>query len=108
MSGRSVIESPALERENYRLSLIAASTAWQEHAACLPIDTAIFFPNSSSTAKTPSTAWDTPRTICEQCTVRGKCLDFAIKWRLMNGMYGGKTPEERVTIRNRRKKEGLL
>lgn len=87
------------------MSLIAASTAWQEHAACLPLDTTIFFPNSSSTSKAGSTAWDRPRLVCERCGVKGKCLDFALRWRLADGMYGGKTPEERVTIRNRRKKE---
>lgn len=87
------------------MSLIAASTAWQEHAACLPLDTAIFFPNSSSTSKASSSAWERPLVVCNRCVVRGACLDFALKWKLSDGMYGGKTPEERVTIRNRRKKE---
>lgn len=87
------------------MSLIAASTAWQEHAACINVDTAIFFPNSSSTSKAASTAWNTPKLICDTCPVRLKCLDFAIKWRLTNGMYGGKTPEERNKIRQQRKKE---
>lgn len=89
------------------MSLIASSTAWQEHAACLQIDTSFFFPNSSSTSKLPSasTAWERARMVCDACPVKGKCLDFAIKWRLGSGMYGGKTPEERNKIRQQRRKE---
>ena len=88
------------------MSLISTTTEWQERAACLTINTTIFFPYSTGYHEKPgSTAWDRARAVCKVCTVRMKCLDFAINNRLGDGMYGGKTPEERNAIRNQRRKE---
>jgi WhiB family redox-sensing transcriptional regulator len=66
----------------------------------------VFFPLSTGELGRPaSTAWNLARSICKVCPVRLACLDHAIKNRLNEGMWGGKTPEERVTIRNQRRKE---
>jgi WhiB family redox-sensing transcriptional regulator len=45
------------------------------------------------------------KTVCDECTVRGKCLDFALETNQDWGIWGGKSEDERRDIRRRRAAE---
>jgi hypothetical protein len=71
---------------------------WRDRAACIAVETQVFFPKD---AREPN-AYATARSICSMCAVRTQCLQMVInlessddKW----GMFGGLTPLERRAIR---------
>jgi WhiB family transcriptional regulator, redox-sensing transcriptional regulator len=37
--------------------------------------------------------------VCERCEVRGRCLDYALATRVVEGVWGGLTPSERKRLR---------
>lgn len=40
------------------------------------------------------------KALCEQCTVKHECLEFALSFEIdRDGIYGGHTPTERAGIR---------
>ena len=78
---------------------------WTERAACrdLPSDIAdaVFFPKRGETGAagpdwTDALAW------CATCPVRDACGQYAIDENLTYGMWGGLTPQERTTTRQKR------
>ncbi len=60
-------------------------------AACLGSDTNQFFISTGESSK-PAKA------ICKDCKVRKECLDWAIKYKITFGVWGGKTVRERRKI----------
>jgi WhiB family redox-sensing transcriptional regulator len=36
------------------------------------------------------------KAVCEMCTVRAKCLEWALARRIPHGVFGGLSPEERA------------
>ena len=68
---------------------------WRAAAACRDLDTAIFFPETDEEAE-PAKA------VCASCPVREACLDFAMKNRQEEGVWGGLTQTERRRLRRRR------
>lgn len=73
---------------------------WRDQAACANFDTNLFFPepDASDTLAQISQA----KAVCAACPVRDNCLEFAIRTRQLDGVWGGCTPEERRSIRRRR------
>jgi WhiB family redox-sensing transcriptional regulator len=67
---------------------------WKADAACLDLDTSLFFPESESDAAKAIT-------VCAICPVREECLDFAIRTRQNDGIWGGRTEPERRRLRRR-------
>ena len=67
---------------------------WKADAACRDLDTNLFFPDSESDSG-PALA------VCAVCPVREQCLDFAIRTRQNDGVWGGATETERKRIRRR-------
>ena len=67
---------------------------WTADAACRDLDVDLFFPDSES---------DSGRAleICAVCPVREACLDFALRTRQHDGVWGGATETERKRIRRR-------
>jgi WhiB family transcriptional regulator, redox-sensing transcriptional regulator len=74
---------------------------WRADAACSDFDTNMFFPDveSDEDVRPQITA---AKGICAACPVRHACLEFAIRTRQLDGVWGGHTPEERRSIRRRR------
>lgn len=68
--------------------------AWKADAACLDLDTDIFFPESESKAAQALS-------ICSICPVRDECLDFALRTRQHDGIWGGLTETERRRLARR-------
>jgi WhiB family transcriptional regulator, redox-sensing transcriptional regulator len=74
---------------------------WRSDAACSSLDTNLFFPDPDGGHETlPMVA--SAKAVCGECPVRQSCLEFAIRTRQLDGVWGGHTPEERRSIRRRR------
>lgn len=72
----------------------SANSNWRLQAACRGMDVSIFVPDSKGWL-----LYIEARIICETCTVRQPCLDYAMSLPDTVGMFGGLTPEERKLLR---------
>ncbi len=84
--------------------MTATGTAanWRSAGACLSADPDLFFPISSTGPAERQIA--KAKTICAGCQVRRECLDFALRNRLVYGIWGGTTPEDRQRDRRRERR----
>jgi WhiB family redox-sensing transcriptional regulator len=47
------------------------------------------------------------KAICAECPVRDQCRDYAVKYHIRDGIYGGLTEKERVSfIRTKERQSG--
>src|ERR1700722_7668670 len=76
---------------------------WQLKAACRGPQAAVFFPPSHAERKEEKASREMrAKTICDQCRVRGACLDYAIGIREPHGIWGGLNEMERKLMLDRR------
>ncbi len=73
---------------------------WRDQAACANFDTNLFFPEPDASDALAQISQ--AKAVCAACPVRDNCLEFAIRTRQLDGVWGGCTPEERRSIRRRR------
>jgi len=76
------------------------ATDWRATGACLSADPDLFFP--IATGFLAGRQITEARQICAGCRVRQQCLDFAVRTGETHGIWGGTTPEERISARQRR------
>ena len=69
---------------------------WRDRAACADTDPDLFF--SEDTVRG---TYKQAIAICNDCPVKDDCLDYALKENLRDGVWGGRTPDERQRIRRR-------
>ena len=69
------------------------SRNWWDLAACQTADPDLFFPISAKGRAQVDIA--RARAVCASCPVRSRCLDFALATRQADGIWGGRTAEER-------------
>jgi len=72
---------------------------WRHGAACVGQDPELFFPVSS----TGPGAWEAEqaRAVCQRCPVATPCLVWALEAGIDHGVWGGRTEEERRSLRRR-------
>lgn len=70
---------------------------WRDRAACLGMDTELFFPLPGRY----STEAEFAKSICKNCPVKDDCLRFALENRENYGIFGGLTQEERGRLLRR-------
>lgn len=68
-----------------------AELSWTEQAKCRGEPVEIFYPDH------PADEWQA-KLICEQCPVRGKCLQYALGHHEWYGIWGGLSAEERANL----------
>ncbi len=70
---------------------------WREQAACRYTDLGLFFPAGSTgmAAREIKAA----KAVCEGCSVRKECLQFAFETNQESGIWGGKDEDERHRLR---------
>ncbi len=70
---------------------------WQADARCADesIDPEIFFPERGGSSKAA-------RAVCAECTVRDRCLEYALNNKEQFGIWGGTSERERRKIRRER------
>lgn len=65
---------------------------WTARAACIGMDTDIFFPSKGNAYHQITEA----KAACAQCPVQGECLDWALaQGQTLIGIFGGMTDNER-------------
>ena len=69
---------------------------WMLHARCRSLAPGEFFPSDG-------VGVDKARKICAQCTVQDACLEYALKYRIDHGVWGGASERERRRILRRRR-----
>lgn len=67
---------------------------WRDMAACLGMDTEIFFPRKGGTA-------EKAKEVCSGCPVRAECLDDALRLGDETGVRGGLTASDRRRLPRR-------
>ena len=75
-------------------------TEWWSLAACKSRDPELFFPISSAGPGLDQVR--RAKAVCAGCQVRPECLDFALRTRTAEGVWGGTSPEEREQLLRRR------
>jgi WhiB family redox-sensing transcriptional regulator len=70
---------------------------WRDSAACRHADPELFFPDG--VAGPALRAVDEVRLICRGCSVRARCLDWALQHGAAFGIWGGRTEDERRAAR---------
>ena len=68
-------------------------TNWRLSAVCKPTDVDLFFPSASG-----DNFYGEAKRICATCPVQAECLDYAIRNDIDEGMWGGRTVNERRAI----------
>lgn len=64
---------------------------WRDLAACRKVNTDVFFPQSELFA-------NRAKLICSTCPVQKECLAWAVATRQTDGIWGGKTADERARV----------
>ncbi|MEU0570113.1 WhiB family transcriptional regulator [Nonomuraea sp. NPDC005983] len=66
---------------------------WSRRAACLGMDPELFFPISLEGPGRSQV--ERAKAICGGCPVRQPCLDYALRTRQFDGIWGGTDPDQR-------------
>jgi hypothetical protein len=69
---------------------------WVAEAACRDADWETFFPERGKDAR-PA------KTVCARCPVRAACLDFALRWNIVEGIWGGLSGRQRRRLAQARR-----
>jgi hypothetical protein len=67
------------------------------NALCKEVGTEFFYPSEDNERDT--SVYVLGKMICSGCRVRRECLDWGVRHE-SHGLWGGKTPRERLKIRN--------
>lgn len=81
----------------------AADPLWAERAACIGMTDIMF---GFVTTRRLGVNWSRARKVCASCPVRDACLEHALANDETDGMWGGKSPGERVDLAVRRTHDG--
>ena len=72
---------------------------WRSRAACLNVDPELFFPIGNTGPALAQAA--EAKAVCLSCEVREVCLQWAMANNQDSGVWGGKTEEERRSLKRR-------
>lgn len=76
---------------------VASSYEWQLHGACRGADAALFFLPEAERGPSKRRREREAKAICATCPVIAECAAFALSTREPYGVWGGLTPEERLS-----------
>ena len=79
------------------LTLANAQYGWRRDAICRDTDPDLFFP--VGTTGQALLQIDRAKEVCEQCTVKVDCLEFALETNQDSGIWGGTSEEDRRKLR---------
>lgn len=74
-------------------------TSWQDDAQCLVTRAPMpwFFPEAAAARRTNSGVRKALE-LCAECPVKKECLEYALKTRTTEGIFGGTLPAERADM----------
>ncbi|HEX9260095.1 MAG TPA: WhiB family transcriptional regulator [Acidimicrobiales bacterium] len=73
------------------------TASWRDRGACKGLDPLLFYPEDEEASVEA-------KAICDQCHVRGSCLEHALMNREKEGVWGGATERERRRIIRQRRR----
>ena len=76
---------------------VSGDQNWRLRAACRDVDSELFFPEGNRGPALESMA--RAKQICAACPVRARCLDWALTHGAHHGVWGGRTEDERRSLR---------
>ena len=76
---------------------------WRDRARCVGRDPELFFPVGDKDEAAKNTI-NKAKAVCIRCPVVEKCLSYALETRQDSGIWGGKTENERDTLKKDRAK----
>jgi WhiB family transcriptional regulator, redox-sensing transcriptional regulator len=87
--------------------------SWRDEAACRGHNTSLFFPRDphddyeegEPKRRETRRMYRQAIRICNSCPVKQECLDYALDFPEIYGMWGGLTRPERANILRERRKE---
>lgn len=71
-------------------------TEWMSEGNCNQVPPSMFFPSDG-------VGVDLARKICQDCPVKGPCLEYALVNRIDHGVWGGTSERERRRILRQRR-----
>lgn len=74
---------------------------WVQRARCRDEDPELFFP--IGTTGPAAEQIERAKAVCDQCEVRGPCLEWALETGQDAGVWGGLSEEERLALRRARR-----
>jgi WhiB family redox-sensing transcriptional regulator len=80
---------------------VAESWSWQLSAACRHADPAVFYHPDNERGEPRSNRVLAAKRICKRCSVRARCLNYALEARERHGIWGGFTEDERRKFHER-------
>jgi WhiB family redox-sensing transcriptional regulator len=80
-----------------RDGLLGNDSDWRREAKCLGTDPALFFP--VGVTGLPLAQAEAAKQVCQACSVRQPCLEYALSTNQDTGVWGGTTEEERRALR---------
>lgn len=80
---------------------ISDEVHWRSYASCRSVDISVFFPRSDLFS-------NRAKLICSTCPVRQQCLAWAMATHQRDGIWGGKTADERRRLARRRAPTGRV
>ncbi len=82
------------------VSYIEKKADWRELALCKDTSPELFFPVGNT--GTALDAISLAKTVCHRCPSEEECLEYALDSNQDNGVWGGRSEEERRLIRRQR------
>jgi WhiB family redox-sensing transcriptional regulator len=70
---------------------------WMSLAQCKGTHTDLFFPDVATAS---SAVYKNAKEVCQGCPVQWDCLQFAVENGIQEGMWGGRSPNERRGLRD--------
>ncbi|HEY9374993.1 WhiB family transcriptional regulator [Streptomyces sp.] len=81
---------------------------WHHQAACRDLPTLLFFPLEGERPAERDRRELQAKAVCHTCPVWRSCLEEALDRNDKHGVWGGLTPDERVSVRRRLQRTGAL
>ena len=72
---------------------------WRDRAACLEEDPELFFPVGNTGPALLQI--EKARAVCHRCEVAPACLNWAVDSRQQDGVWGGRSDDERRALKRR-------
>ena len=77
---------------------VTANTDWMAEGICSSVGGDLFFPEAGDSIAQP-------KKICSLCPVRSECLEYALNFPGIQGIWGGTSGTERRAIHKRRNQQ---
>jgi len=75
--------------------------SWQSRAACMGVNGELFLGPDDERPRDRVRRESLALMVCQSCPVRDACLDHALEVPERHGVWGGTTPEQRLTMHRR-------